>query len=130
MKKFFIFIIIVTLLLAVVVFLFPTKVSKQKKPLPIPTTAPISYPSPGVPLKQGAGSEPEEYQKAEEEFVKSHPILQRLPPDSPYFDIEYISEKHLVVYPRVSNKNEAYEAARVWFLQNKIDLSKVKIEYR
>ncbi len=117
-------------ILAIIFALSTSRESFKKGPLPSPTTVPLSYPSPGVPLKPGAGSEPEEYQRAEEEFVKSHPILQRLPVDSLYFGIEYKSEKHLIIHSKTNDKERDYGESKKWFVQNRVDPTGIRIEYK
>lgn len=66
----------------------------------------------------------------EKDFIQQTPILQKLPFDDPYFYGEYISETHIIIHARTSNKDRDYQAARNWFVENGIDYDKIQLEYR
>ena len=108
--------ILALILILVVILVVQTFVEKDQRP-----------PSP---LPSGIGTETEEYKKAEQEYFKSTPVLQKLPANNPYFSIEYVNEQHLIVYPKIEEREQAYQAAREWFAYNGIDINNITIEYK
>ncbi len=130
MKKMFILIAILIFILVILLFIK----LKSQTPTPSPSFSPTPIPSitPAIltPSKTGAGIESTEYKKAEEEYIKSTPILQKLPVKSTYFSIEYIDEEHLVVVAKTSNKSRDYQIAKNWFIENNINFDKINIEYK
>lgn len=130
--------IIIVLLVSIVIILFTLRATQQKPsqaPSPEPVIrfkpSPEATPSPIVTdPKQRFGGVSEEYKKEQKEFTEQTPILQKLPVDSSYFGIEYVSEQHLIVHAKTDDKERDYQAAKDWFTQNNIDISKIQIEYR
>ncbi|MEK7573671.1 MAG: hypothetical protein AAB531_04570 [Patescibacteria group bacterium] len=132
--------IIVSLFIFIVAFvltLFSLFIRKETVPTeisPTPTSAPVSYPEKKLPAQPGGGAESEEFLKADKEFVDSHPLLQKLPINSPYFEVEYISEVHLIIRPKTNNKQRDYDHARAWLedlrISYGIDVSKIKADYK
>lgn len=130
--------IIIVLLVSIVIILFTLRVIQQKpsqtpSPEPVirfePSPKATSSPTITDPKKRFGGVS-EDYKKEQKEFIEQTPILQKLPADSPYFGIEYISEKHLIVRSKTSDKERDYQAAREWFAQNNLDISQIQIEYK
>lgn len=134
-----IFIIVVVLLLLllfwILFFLSTSKKNPPKTILPPPTPVPVEIPeTTPLPPLQGRGTEPEWWQKLSDDYVKNTPILQKLPINSPFFDVEYISEDHLIIHSKTNDKNRALLEAQAWLddLQEnyQLDTSKVKLEYK
>lgn len=101
---------------------------EQRLPIPIASISPSTNSS--IQPKEGVGSETEEFQNAEREFLEKTPLLQKLPYDQQYFTVEYISETELIIHARTSNKARDYQAAKNWFVENGIDTSTINIEYQ
>lgn len=128
MKK--IFILIAVLILILIVLLLIKLKTQPPTPSVPPTPTFSSTPATLIPPKTGVGIESLEYKKAEEEYIKSTPILQKLPANSAYFSIEYIDEQHLIVLSKTSDKTRDYQAAKNWFIENDVNFDKINIEYK
>lgn len=129
-------ILLIIFLIFLLIMLVIVSLSQNKKaPNSIPT--PTSSPKIGVPNlpdlstpKPGAGIETPEFKQAEKEFIDNTPILQKLPANSTYFDIEYKDERHLSVLSKTDNKVRDYQVAKNWFIENNIDINQITVEYK
>lgn len=135
-KKIIIFILITLILALIVISSIINLGGGKNKPEPSNPVRMIednSQSAPAFPaktLREGAGLESEEFLKREREFLRKTPILQKLPFGNPNFEVEYISEQHLIVYAKTQNKEQDYQIAKQWFSDNGIDTSKINIEYK
>lgn len=131
-KKTLLLIIFLGLLLTVLTVVVLTAQRKITTSTPsIVTFSPAPTPTPIVtPTQQGIGIETQEYKQAEKEYVNQSPILQKLPVISIFFSIDYIDETHLTVHSKTSDKQRGYQAAKNWFVDNRVDISKILIDYR
>ncbi len=133
-KKILISIICVLGIIIFLLFIFVQNSSKQIPSVPFipePTKfilQPTIKPSPIQ--NQGGGLETEEYKQDERNFIQRTPILQKLPEKSDFFGIEYLDEQHLIVHAKTENKERDYQEAQKWFAENKIDITKIIIEYQ
>lgn len=129
-------ILIVTIILGgflITLFILVLLSSKPASPIqtsPTPTSVSFEQP-PHQPQKSPdwKGSEDQQFKQNEKAFLQRTPILQKLT-TNPYFDIEYMSETFLVVHPRITDTQKAYDEANKWFKNNGIETSVVRIEYR
>ena len=71
-----------------------------------------------------------EYIQQHADYIKQTPVLQKLPAHSDLYGIIYNDEQHLIVYSKVVDKDSAYTAAKKWFSDNNIDISKISIDYK
>lgn len=131
-KTMLLIIFLVVVVTALVILSLP-----RSQNIPTSSPAPQSSPKTGFPnlpetanLKQGVGIETPEFKQAEKEFIDSTPLLQKLPANSAYFDIEYKDEQHLTVLAKTANQPRDYQIAKDWFVENDIDLSKITVEYK
>lgn len=132
-SKIFIFILIFVCLLGIILFFLETSRSLPPIPFsPIPTVT--LFPTPLSPTKspsdQGIGGEDKEFLDEREAFYTSHPILQKIPLDNPFFSIEYISEAHLIIHSETDNIQRDFQEAQRWFEDNNIDTTKILLEYK
>ncbi len=105
---------------------------------PAPDIAPIPIESPFpdaseeifTPYRPGGGAENAQFQADEKEYLEKTPLLQKLPYDQQYFSVEYLSETHLIIHARTSDKARDYQAAKNWFIENGIDTSTIKMDYQ
>ncbi len=138
MNKLTLILIIATVGLGVIVLvsvLFNRPGSKFGKPnIPFASASPDGLNFTPVrspyPVRSGGGFEPASYQRGENDFVKNTPILQKLPAMSSYFYIIYISEKHLEVHSKTTEKQRDYQIAKNWFKDNNINTDTILIEYK
>lgn len=127
-------ILIIILFLVGIGLLMVVMLSSQKAPSPSPQPIkqfipPSPTPQPTIPPGSGIGGEGEAYKGDQLEFANQHPILQKLPYGQPFFSVEYFSETHMAIYPKTTDKERDYQAARDWFKENNIDISKITLEY-
>ncbi len=133
-KKILIPIFCVLGIIVFLLFIFVQNSNKQIQPVPFipePTKfilQPTVKPSPVQ--NQGGGLETEEYKQDEKNFIQRTPILQKLPEKSNFFGIEYIDEQHLIIHAKTTDKQRDYQEAQKWFAENKIDTTKIIIEYQ
>lgn len=125
-------IIIITITILICLLLATLWLGKSNKPaniLPSPViTAPIETPLPTI--RPGGGYQTPEFLEKEKAFIKRTPLLQRLPYDATYFEVEYIDEQRLIIYSKTDDKQRDFESARSWFVENGIDLSQITVEYK
>lgn len=127
-KKIFIFISVLIVVGAGIFFSVGEFMRMNRTPIipaPFPTPTPVSIPTP----TRSPNILPKEILEAEREFLKQTPILQKLPANSPYFTIEYISEAYLIVHTKTTDKARDYEKAKEWFVENKINIRTIRVEY-
>ncbi len=128
-KKTIITVLVITIILLGIIFVisrFSNNQSNQQSPVVLFDQSP--FPSPTI--RPGGGLEGPEYQNREKEFLQKTPILQKLPFNTPYFEIEYLSEQQLIVHAKTQDKNRDFQVAQSWFKENDIDTSKIQIEYK
>lgn len=127
-------IVLILSILVISVFLIKLTMFLQKEKPPIqtvlPTPTPIDINTSTIDPNRHPDTLPEELLKAEENFVKKTPILQKLPYGNPYFSVDYINEQHLIIISKTINKQQDYQEAKKWFVENNIDISKITIEYK
>lgn len=130
MKKIIIFGLLGGIIVLLLTLLVSKRTNEQLNKIP-----PIIYqPSPNtslrdIPLQGSSGASPE-YKKEEAEFIKKTPILQKLPAISPFFTINYVNEQYLIIKSDTPDKERDFQSARNWFVENDIDISNIKIEYK
>ncbi len=111
-------------------FSIPSTKTPKTTLIPTPTSFPISYPRTTPIVQPNGGGESPEFLKAGEDYLKTHPILQKFPVTSPYFTIKYIDETHFIVSAKTADIQGDFAQAKIWFSQNSIDTSNILIEYK
>lgn len=119
-----------TILLVLMAVFLRTKELPTRTTIPVPTPLRLKSTTPITTPARHPNILPKELLKTEEDFLEQTPILQKLPYGHPYFIIDYISETHLIVYSKTTDREIDYQEARSWFAENDIDISKILIEYK
>ncbi len=134
-KNRFKLLILIVLLIAILALVFLMKASQTPQTSFVPpviqqqaqpSTTPFSFRETPPP---GFSNPSKEYLDQHAAYIKQTPILQKLS-RSDLYGIEYIDEQHLNVYSKIPDKESAYNAARKWFLDNNIDITKIEIKYQ